>query len=113
MKQMRARLSPLLLLCALGQEAAAEEPRWQMRAMFGGEAGATQFGIGDVGFRRGPLSLQLYTDTLEVRYAPEDAGGRWFVALRGETLAAGLMLSPWRQGAPDPGPALCSGYLSA
>ena len=70
--------------------------------MFGGEVSATSFGIADLGLRKGPLSLQLYTDTLELRYAPDLARGRYWVAARVEAFAAGLLISPWRDGAPDP-----------
>ena len=84
---------------------------WESRAMFGGEVSATAFGIADLGLRKGPLSLQLYTDTLELRYAPELAHGRYWVAARVETFAAGLMLSPWSQGAPDPARAWNAGYV--
>ena len=79
--------------------------------MFGGEVSATSFGIADLGLRKGPLSLQLYTDTLELRYAPDLARGRYWVAARVEAFAAGLLISPWRDGAPDPSRAWGAGYL--
>lgn len=94
---------------AAAAPAAAPAP-WQIRFAAGGEVGATAFGIGDIGFRKGAFSIQLFTDTLDVRYAPESQRGRWFVGARIEALAAGLMLSPWRAGAPDLSQALLSGY---
>src|SRR5262245_906835 len=75
--------------------AAASATRWQGRAAAGAEISATSFGIFDVGLRKGPLSLQILTDTLDVRYAPERPRGRHWLALRIETFAAGLMISPW------------------
>ncbi len=98
---------------ALGERsaAAADWGPWERRAMFGGEVSATQFGIADFGVRKGPLSLQLFTDTLELRYGPELARGRYWVAARLEAFAAGLLISPWQDGAPDPSRALIAGYL--
>lgn len=93
--------------------AAKDAAPWERRAMFGGEVSATQFGIADFGLRKGALSLQLLTDTLEVRYAPELRRGRYWVAARLEAPAAGLLISPWRDGAPDPERALLAGYLGA
>lgn len=81
--------------------------------MFGGEVAATQFGIADFGVRKGALSLQLFTDTIELRYAPELTRGRYWVAARLEGPAAGLLISPWQDGAPDPTRALLAGYLGA
>jgi hypothetical protein len=78
--------------------------------MLGAEVSATSFGIFDLGVRKGPLSIQLFTDTLEVRYAPELKHGRYFLAARVETFAAGLMISPWTDGAPDPGRAWNAAY---
>lgn len=98
-------------LCASDSRAAPAP--WETRFTLGGEVGATSFGIADVGLRKGALSLQLLTDTLELRYAPELARGRWFVALRAESFAAGLLISPWSRGAPDPTQALFAGYGGA
>lgn len=91
--------------------AAAPGTPWEMRIGGGGELGATSFGIFDLGLRKGPLSIQLLTDTLDLRYAPELKRGRAFVGLRAETFAAGLMISPWTDGAPDPARALYAAYL--
>jgi hypothetical protein len=100
------------LLLALGASPAAADRwgPWEGRAAFGGEVSATAFGIADLGLRKGPLSLQLYTDTIELRYAPELQRGRYYLALRVETFAAGLMISPWANGAPDPTRAWNAGY---
>lgn len=100
-----ARLA-LLLLCL----AATARAEWQWRASGGGEVNASSHGVFDLGVQRGPLSIQLFTDTLDVRWAPESAGGRWWVAARGEALAAGLLISPWTDGAPDPSRALYAQY---
>src|SRR4051812_45748417 len=97
----------------LGSAQAGSWGPWEGRAMLGGEVSATSFGILDLGLRKGPLSLQLFTDTLELRYAPNLMHGRYWLAVRAETFAAGLMQSPWRDGAPDPARALNAGYLAA
>lgn len=86
---------------------------WELRIAGGGEVSETRFGIFDLGLRKGPLSIQLFTDTLDVRYAPERSRGRWWIAARAETFAAGLMISPWTDGAPDPSRALTAAYLGA
>lgn len=86
---------------------------WQTRFAAGGELSATRFGIGDFGLRKGPLSIQILTDTLDVRLAPDVKSGRWWVGLRVEAFAAGLMISPWTNGAPDPTRAWYSGYAGA
>src|SRR4051812_35878039 len=83
---------------------------WQNHFAFGGEINADPHGVGDFGVRKGPFSIQLFTDTLELRYQPESPRGRWWLAARGEALAAGLMLSPWTDGAPDPRRALLASY---
>ena len=110
-------LAMLVGCCGLGlpvrSARAASWGPWEGRAMFGGEVSATSFGIADLGLRKGPLSLQLFTDTLELRYAPELAHGRYWLAARLETFAAGLMISPWSDGAPDPARAWNAGYLGA
>lgn len=83
-------------------------PEWRFAA--GGEFNADSHGILDLGLRKGAFSIELLTDTLEVRYAPEQARGRWWAAVRAEGGAAGLMISPWNQGAPDPSSALLASY---
>lgn len=83
---------------------------WQGRAALGGELSVTSFGIFDLGLRKGAFSIELLTDTLDVRFAPEVRSGRTWIGLRVETFAAGLMTSPWTDGAPDPGRAMVSGY---
>lgn len=95
------------------QTAAAESKPLELRFAAGGEIGETSFGIFDLGLRKGALSLQLLTDTLDVRWAPEVTRGRYFLALRVEGFAAGLMISPWRAGAPDPGRAMYAAYAGA
>ncbi len=113
----RSRLAAIWVALLLGLWARAADAGswgpWELRLAAGGEASATAFGIFDLGLRKGPLSLQLFTDTLDVRYAPELKHGRYYVALRVETFAAGLMLSPWTNGAPDPSRAWYSGYAGA
>ncbi len=79
-------------------------------AQVGGEFNAQPHGIANVGFETETVSAGLITDTLEVRYKPSGERGRGWVAGRVELGAAGLMISPWTDGAPDPGRALLASY---
>lgn len=83
---------------------------WQGRAAVGAELSTRSFGIVDLGLRKGPFSIELLTDTLDLRYAPALRNGRAWVGMRVEAFAAGLMLAPWTNGAPDPGRAWNAGY---
>lgn len=60
--------------------------------------------------RRGPWSASWLTDTLDARYAPEFDRGKAWVGLRVEAFAAGLLVVPWKDGAPDPDNARIAGY---
>lgn len=82
----------------------------EWRADLGGQFDSDPHGVADVGMRRGPWTLQLYTDTLEARVDASGDAGRSWLALRGELGAAGLMISPWSAGAPDPSRALSASY---
>jgi hypothetical protein len=103
-------LALLGLTCARPVGAADRWGPWQGRAAIGAELSTRSFGIVDLGLRKGPFSLELLTDTLDLRYAPALRRGRAWVGLRVEAFAAGLMLAPWSQGAPDPGRAWNAGY---
>lgn len=83
----------------------------EWHASAGGQVDADSHGIVNVGIRRGPWSVDLLTDTLQVRW--DDAGdvGRGWLAVRAEGGAAGLLISPWTDGAPDPGRALLASYV--
>ncbi len=82
----------------------------QWRAALGGQIDADPHGIADVGLRSGDWSAELLTDTLDLRWRPEGDHGRAWVAARVATIAAGLFISPWTDGAPDPSAALRSTY---
>lgn len=83
----------------------------QARASFGGEQAGEFHGVFDLGLRKGALSAELLTDTLDLRWAPEGDRGRAWVALRAEAGAAGLLISPWTDGAPDPSRSLIASTL--
>lgn len=101
----------MLLLLLASLHALASELEW--RAALGGQLDADSHGILDVGVRGGDLSAELQTDTLDLRWAPSGERGRAWVALRGEAGAAGLFISPWADGAPDPDSSLNSFYVGA
>jgi len=103
-------MSALLLGAIAAPVHAAPWGPWQGRAALGGELSTTSFGIFDLGLRKGPLSLELLTDTLDIHFSPSLRSGRAWVGLRVETFAAGLMISPWTDGAPDPSRAWNAGY---
>lgn len=84
---------------------------WQLRASAGGEQAVEFHGAFDLGVRRGPWSAELLTETLDLRWAPEGDRGRAWVALRAEAGAAGLLISPWTDGAPDPSRSLIASTL--
>lgn len=109
----RPLLVILLVVLLKGSALARSLGPWQGRFAVGGEISATSFGIIDLGLRKGPLSIQVLTDTLDLRWAPEVTRGRYFVGLRVQTFAAGLMFSPWRDGAPDPSRAWNAAYVGA
>ena len=100
-----------IIFCCTASSARAGD--WQWHIDGGGELNNDPHGIFDLGFRNGALSLSLFTDTLEVRWAPELLHGRWWVAARVEGFAAGLLISPWTNGAPDPSRALIASYGGA
>ena len=100
---MSAILGLTLLLCASGLE---------VRGAAGVQLDAAPHGILDLGLRSGPWSAELYTDTLDLRFAPAHDSGRSFVALRLGALAAQLLFAPWSNGAPDPGRALLSPHAA-
>lgn len=93
------RLGLALLVAGV---ASARADEWEWRAAAGAQIDSSSHGVVDLGARKGPLSIQLLTDTLDVRYAPESAAGKWWLGARGEALVAGIMLAPWSDGAPDP-----------
>lgn len=79
----------------------------------GGQFDADSHAIITVVRRQGPWTVGLYTDTVEARADVEGERGRSWAALRAEGFAAGLLISPWEDGAPAPEQALISGYLGA
>lgn len=87
------------------------EAGWEWRVDAGGEFNAAPHGVVDVGFRRGPFTAQLFTDTFDVRYAPSYETWRWWAGGRVEAYAAGLLPSPWKDGAPDPERGLSASYV--
>jgi len=94
----------------MGSPAAAEST-WERRFMVGASIDPSPNGVVDLGLRREALSLQLLTDTLEVRWAPEGDHGRSWLAARAELGAVGLLISPWFDGTPVPEAGFAGGYL--
>jgi len=73
----------------------------EVRVALGGQLEAASHGILDVGWRRGPLSVQWQTDTLDVRLGRTEERGSWSIGLRAASVAAGMWITPWTDGAPD------------
>ena len=86
-------------------------PEWEWRLDVGGEFNASPHGVIDIGFRKGPFTAQLLTDTFDVRYAPSYETWRWWFGGRVEAYAAGLLPSPWEDGAPAPERGLSASYV--
>ncbi len=97
----------LMIVAVAGPARAAD---WEWRAAAGAQIDPSSHGVVDFGVRKGPWSIQLLTDTLDLRWAPESDRGRWWIAARGEAFAAGLLITPWTRGAPDPTRALTASY---
>ena len=94
-----------LLILLLSSAFAAE---WTVEA--GADIAPSSHGVLNVYRVSGPWSGGLYTDTLELRYSPSGDRGRSWAAVRAEGGAAGLMISPWSEGAPDPDSAVSASY---
>ncbi len=99
----------ILLWCRAVPAAASTPTEW--RALGGALLETSSHGEVDVGLRRGPWRLELYTDTLQAAYSPELSRGRVWAALRAQGGAAGLMITPWTEGNLDPSRALSASYL--
>src|SRR5690349_4242784 len=89
--------------------AAAASDGWAFRA--GGHFAPSSHGVVDIVWARGPWTLALYTDTLEARLGPSFSRGRAWVAVRGEYHSAGLMITPWADGAVDLGRSRSASYV--
>jgi len=102
-------LSMFTLFFVLTSPASAAE--W--RGAVGAHISQSSNGAMDVGWRAGDWQAELLTDTVDVRWRPEDERGRAWVAGRVQLGAAGLMIAPWADGAPAPGSALAAFYAGA
>jgi len=80
------------------------------RGAVGAQIDADPHGAFDVGVRSGPWSAELFTETIDLRYTDRADDHRFTLGLRGELFAAGLMTSPWTDGAPDPSRARTAAY---
>jgi hypothetical protein len=78
-----------------------DEDSAEWRFAVGGQIETSSHGLFDLGWRRGPLSIELFTETLSVRWRPALPGGQVTVGLRGSAVASNLWITPWSQGAPD------------
>ena len=96
-------MTTTLLMIATVQ---AGEWRWAG----GAELNASPHGILDLGWRSGPWSVQLLTDTIDARHQTELRRGKAWGAARLELGSAGLISSPWADGAPDDSSAMMASY---
>ncbi len=83
---------------------------WDVSFALGADVNETPHGLANVEVRRGDWTAGLLTDTLQVRWDPSGDRGRAWLAARGELGAAGLMITPWSEGAPDPEAAMLASY---
>lgn len=95
-----------LLAMVLGVASADE-----VRGHLGGQLETQGHGIVDLGWRRGPLSVELFTDTLDLRLQDRPRWGWWSLGVRGAAFAAGMWITPWSRGAPDLDRAQRASYL--
>ena len=98
----------LLLVAASGGS-----DEWQWRAALGAHIEPQTHGVFDLGLKKDELSIELLTDTLDIRWAAKRPQGHWWAAARGEALIAGLMSTPYRAGAPAPDRGLFASYVGA
>ena len=98
------------LLCALLASTGPQSDTASWRAAVAGQLDAAPHGVLEFGVRTGPWSVELLTDTLEGRWSASDPDGRQWIAVRGELFAAGLMNTPWTNGAVDRSRALKAFY---
>lgn len=82
----------------------------EIRALAGAQIDSDSHGEVDVGVRSGAWSAEVYTDTIDLRWSPTYERGRSWVAMRAEGFAAGLMITPWLSGGPEPEMAFLAGY---
>src|SRR5689334_22351148 len=74
----------------------------EVRCAVGTQIEAEGHGIFDLGWRRGETSVQLFTDTLDARTGRRWSRGRFEIGGRFAAAAAGMWITPWSHGAPDP-----------
>ncbi|MES2638030.1 MAG: hypothetical protein V4850_01050 [Myxococcota bacterium] len=85
----------------------------EWHASAGGQIDSDSHGDVNLGLRTGAWSFVLRTDAPEITWAPSDERGRAWVTARGHAFAAGLFISPWADGAPDPEQALRAASVGA
>lgn len=76
----------------------------------GAELNASPHGILDLGWRSDSWSIELLTDTIDARHQAELSRGKAWGAARLELGSAGLISSPWAEGAPDTDRAMMASY---
>ena len=94
------------VVVALPPVADAAQWRWAL----GAQIDPASHGIVDLGYRHDSLSLQLLTDTLDLRYRQRLEHGAWEAGFRGALFGAELLFSPWQDGQPAPQEALRASY---
>jgi hypothetical protein len=82
-------------------------------ASAGGQIDSDSHGDVNLGVRRGDWTFLLRTDAPEITWGPSGDHGRAWVTARGHGFAAGMLISPWTDGAPDPGRSLRASTVGA
>ncbi|MCP4804435.1 MAG: hypothetical protein GY913_01560 [Proteobacteria bacterium] len=93
-----------------GETPAAPTRETTVAFQVGADINASPHGLLTVEARRRDVTLGLYTDTVQLRWDPSLETGRAWLAARSEFGVAGLMPSPWTDGAPDPTRAMMASY---
>lgn len=103
----RAHLKWILLVLLCPWTAQAGQWRWAL----GAQIDPASHGIIDLGYRDGGYSVELLTDTLDLRYRGRLEKGQWDIGLRAAVFGAELLFSPWQDNKPAPEDALRASYL--
>jgi len=73
---------------------------WEFHGEVGAEINQAPFGVFNAGARTDKISIELITDTIDVRWTPTFKKGRAWLGFRGEFGFAYMFQAPWANGEP-------------